>query len=294
MGIFSILVSVAVCVTMTAIPPEPSGEHAIGTTQTQQAANPGTSTQRSTTPHATPVSETTGTPGTKPGQAGPASEPTAPPIHHDTAATGAPTESPTAPLAPAAPRINATESQNRTSITHNAIGPQDGTCTPTSGTWGTPATDTLVNNVPDRDPGTVQWDIDSQCTLTIHHGTSPDYGGFNYKFPWDAYRNTITTIHIDGNLTLHTTYRFYPGFGAFRDMPELSEVRIDGTLHLSQKAAASLFNEDSALTAFTGTNPAGFETSQTTDMSYMFDDCKLLASLDLTHFNTTNTTNMHG
>jgi surface protein len=75
-------------------------------------------------------------------------------------------------------------------------------------------------------------------------------------------------------------------------MPALREVQIDGTLHLSQESAHVLFSGDSALTAFTGTNPAGFETSQTTSMNSMFYGCSGLTTLDVTHFNTTNTTNM--
>jgi surface protein len=73
-------------------------------------------------------------------------------------------------------------------------------------------------------------------------------------------------------------------------MSALREVRIDGTLHLSQTAASWMFYGDHALTAFTGNGT--FETSQTTDMSNMFSDCTELTTLDLTHFNTTNTTNI--
>jgi surface protein len=299
-GILNTIITTALCITMAiGTPPPRQGENPLTSTpQTQQTNNPsyrsktpGTIAQRSTTPHAAPASQTTGTPDTQNGPEPATPTPTATPAQLRPQATNTTLGAPTAPLAPAAPpNNNATGPQNQTGTTHkNSIGPQDGTCTPTSGTWGTPANDTLVNQVPDRDPATVQWDIDTQCTLTIHHGTSPNYSG-NNRVPWSPYRSQITKVRIDGNLTLHTTDPTFTE--AFINMTALHEVRIDGTLHFSQKASSNVFANDSALTAFTGTNPAGFETSQATDMSFMFNGCSSLTTLDVTHFNTTNTTSM--
>lgn len=169
----------------------------------------------------------------------------------------------------------------------NEIGPQ-GTCAPISPqTWGTPASNATVNNVPGRDASPIQWEIDSQCTLIVHHGTSPDY----ITPPWAAYRSTINKIRIDGNVTLYVS-SVYVGTGAFSKMPALSTVQVNGTLHLAEKAGEGLFSEDATLAGFPGAVPNGFETSRATSMNIMFQRCGALTSLDLRTFDTSNVTDM--
>ncbi|SCC79924.1 surface protein, partial [Bifidobacterium commune] len=158
-----------------------------------------------------------------------------------------------------------------------------------AGTWGTPANDAAVNNVPNRDPSAVQWDIDAQCTLTLHHGTSPNYRERS-DIPWSSYSGSIIKLRIDGNLTLYSTGTIAP-FYALNER----EVQIDGTLHISGTAGRNLFAADlfaADITAFTGNGIAAIETSQATSMRAMFYGCKTLTSLDLTHFDTSKVTDM--
>lgn len=166
------------------------------------------------------------------------------------------------------------------------IGPQ-GTCAPVGPqTWGNPTNSRTVNAVAGRNPNAIQWEIDSECTLIIHSGTSPDYT-YN-SIPWDSYDNVITKIRFEDNVTLYTTSMTGKPFA---HMPLLNTVQMDGTLHLTQWAGAYLFAEDTALSSFTGVN--GFETSQATDLRYMFYKCSGLTSLTLPDtFNTANVINM--
>jgi surface protein len=182
-----------------------------------------------------------------------------------------------------------------------AAGPQDntGTCTHTGPqTWGTPADDAAVNKVPSRDPAPIQWEIGSDCTLTLHHGTSPEAPGGDgpskSDAPWlsASFINSITKIHIDGNVTLYSDLANMTGF--FTSMPALREVRVDGTLHLAGAGAEQLFAHDGALADFTGDGLKDFETSQATDMSSMFVSCNQLTSMDLSSFDTRNVTDMSG
>ncbi|MBB2955818.1 surface protein [Bifidobacterium commune] len=154
---------------------------------------------------------------------------------------------------------------------------------------GEPANDSTVNRVPGRDPSPIQWELGSDCTLTIHHGTSPNKVGV---WPWQQNavigNNYVAKVRIDGNVTL---YSDGDGYSPFR-LRTLREVRVDGTLHLAGNMAESLFVFDSSLSDFTGAGLSGFETSQAKNMSYMFFACKELTSLDVTKFNTANVTNM--
>jgi surface protein len=261
-------------------PPPATGSESplTGTPQTQQTNNtsdrpetPGGAARRGAAPHATPVSDTSVTPAAS-------------------LASGA-TLTQSAPLSPAPATLNGDGTgQAPSGQDGGTAGPQSGTCTPVAGTWGTPANDAAVNNVPNRDPSAVQWDIDAQCTLTLHHGTSPDYleGGDN--FPWYPYRSSITKVRIDGSLTLYRTGSSQ-GSGPFNQLNE-SEIQIDGTLHISGAAGCNTF-ASFYLTAFTGNGIAAIETSQATNMSGMFGASKALTSLDLTHFDTSKVTNMN-
>jgi surface protein len=252
MGFLNSFITAALCLTMAAAP-----------TQQQPATGP------------------TGTP-----QAGQTSGTTAGTRASDTARRDATPH--------AAPALATKARQADAPQSEKAAGPQDdtGTCTPVAPqTWGTPADDAAVNKVPDRDPAPIQWEIGSDCTLTLHHGTSPDRKNTD-PLPWGQYAGgPITKIRIDGNVTLYSTDQDLT-FMFLGYITALHEMQVDGTLHLAGKAAHQLFYSAYKLADFTGVGLKGFETSQATDMTMMFSGCEELKSLDLSSFDTRNVTTL--
>ncbi|WEV41670.1 BspA family leucine-rich repeat surface protein [Bifidobacterium sp. ESL0682] len=183
----------------------------------------------------------------------------------------------------------------------------------------TPAPSPLLRSNPSPGPrgactagsgnfGGIPWQLGSDCTLTLNGGTS-NHNGIR---PWESDINNITRIVIQGHLTVNLQYNVYnPNIGnsdgsnggrmsggLFSEMAGLQrfEMAPGATLTLNNRTwrgtdgqnhytdgATYLFYGDSSLTSVDTT---GWDTSQTTDMSGMFDGCASLTSLDLHNLNT--------
>ncbi|WEV70030.1 BspA family leucine-rich repeat surface protein [Bifidobacterium sp. ESL0775] len=157
------------------------------------------------------------------------------------------------------------------------VGPQ-ASCTPTD-PW-------IWDN-----PSTVTWYVDNGCTLHLSGGTSPDYdfrAPYSGDTPWKDYANSITSISIDGDLTLKTTNSTH---GAFASLSKLTSV-TGGTLRLSGNAGISLFSEDRQLQSV---NIAHWDNSRISDMSNMFSDTGWQGgAFSIPNFDTSHVSNMTG
>ena len=111
--------------------------------------------------------------------------------------------------------------------------------------------------------GTVTWEIYTDGTMVIRptegdEGTMASLSGSSNGAPWDSRRSSI------------------------------KRVETQGTIHLGSSAAYMFCNTSNC----TEMDLSGFDTSNVTDMSYMFYGSKA-TSLDLSEWNTSNVTNMN-
>ncbi|WEV69422.1 BspA family leucine-rich repeat surface protein [Bifidobacterium sp. ESL0775] len=137
-------------------------------------------------------------------------------------------------------------------------GPQDTCPATTPAAWGT---------------SNVTWNIDSTCTLHLSGGTYTDGWG---TIPWDSLKTTITTIHIDGDLTLDGY-----SLGTFKGMTSLRSVAPGATVHLKNGAADSMFEGDTSLASADLSN---WDTSGAIYMDFMFEGCSSLTTEGLKLF----------
>ena len=109
--------------------------------------------------------------------------------------------------------------------------------------------------------GTCQWEIDANGKLTVYPGTGASQENSAFS-PWSSYSDKITSVVFASGAS--------------------SKVKLPAN-------SSNLFD---SLDKVTTMDLSGADTSQVTDMSYMFWHCTSLASLDLSSFNTSNVTNM--
>ncbi|WEV69419.1 BspA family leucine-rich repeat surface protein [Bifidobacterium sp. ESL0775] len=127
------------------------------------------------------------------------------------------------------------------------------------------------------DTSNVTWYVDSSCTLHLSGGTHTiDY---DVNIPWDSLKTTVTSIHIDGDLTLDGGDNRDPNI--FKGMTSLRSVATGATVHLKKRAAISMFWGDTSLATADLSN---WDTSQLTDASYMFERCSSLTTEGLKLF----------
>jgi LPXTG-motif cell wall-anchored protein len=113
--------------------------------------------------------------------------------------------------------------------------------------------------------GTVYWELDEEGVLRFAPADDAEEGKFATVFSetnmpaWYQYCTSVKTIEIQGTIGFNTS-------------------------------AANLFDGMTALTEITGIE--NLDTSGVTDMSYMFNGCSSLTSLDLSTFITSSVTNM--
>lgn len=77
-------------------------------------------------------------------------------------------------------------------------------------TWGTPANDSDVNQVPDRDPSPLKFELNSSCVLTFYGGTSPNWDSMS-DFTLAEFLGLATEIRFAGNTTLYSNRQNYNG-----------------------------------------------------------------------------------
>ena len=102
---------------------------------------------------------------------------------------------------------------------------------------------------------------------------------------WYEYRNDIRTVRFEG-MVKPTTCAYW-----FTDCENLTEIKNMGNLNTSECTNMSymFFN----CTSLTTLDISNFDTSKVTDMVCMFSNCKSLTTLDVSNFDTSNVTNMY-
>ena len=132
-----------------------------------------------------------------------------------------------------------------------------------------------------------------------------------YDIPWYGYKNNITKVIIDGNITATslrcmfrdlTNLKTIEGLDKidttnvtdmswmFYDCKSLNKVNLSSLYTSKVTDMSSMFHNCNSLTEVDVSN---IDTSKVTDMSYMFYGCKALTELDLSDFNTSKVTDMY-
>lgn len=109
--------------------------------------------------------------------------------------------------------------------------------------------------------GTCTWEIDGSGALVVRptSGSVGELDDWDYKAPWYEYRNRIVSARFSGTVKAKTCCKMFSGLAKME------------TLDLS-----------------------GLDTSNVTNMEFMFDYCKALTSINLSPLNTSNVTSMEG
>ena len=132
-------------------------------------------------------------------------------------------------------------------------------------------------------------------------GTSTDYHSSTYK-------SKITSVVTKDNLDIPTSAIEYWDVSAAGDGSVIAYVEDDGSGNGTYKVTIGgqggiIANPNSSFLFYGSNSSNGFsslesidltylDTSQVTNMSYMFQDCSSLTSLDVSNFNTSNVTDM--
>jgi len=119
-----------------------------------------------------------------------------------------------------------------------------------------------------------------------------DIGPFNNSEdrPWNSNGGSITTVIFDesfANCTSLTSTAYW-----FYNCSSLTEIR--GISNLNTSNVTDMRFMFSRCFDLTNLDVSNFNTGKVTDMSSMFADCSRLSSLDVSQFNTANVTNMSG
>ena len=141
--------------------------------------------------------------------------------------------------------------------------------------------------------GTCAWSISDSGALTLGGGilgATP----FETAWPWDKYRDKITSASITGSIS--SQYESYSAGTTntldlnymFKNCSNLASVNGLSNLKNAINTREMFYN----CSSLTSLNLSGFNTSNVTDMSQMFSDCSSLTSLNLSGFNTSNVTDM--
>lgn len=136
-------------------------------------------------------------------------------------------------------------------------------------------------------------DNDSCATLTFRYDAAkPEraYGiasGSEMAPAWSEKSSTISKVVFDSSFVLARPTTCYRWFEYFSKLTEIIGIE---NLNTSQVTNMSFMFE--GCSSLTSLDVSHFDTRNVTDMSYMFMDCGLLTSLDVSHFNTEKVQNM--
>ena len=184
---------------------------------------------------------------------------------------------------------------------NSATTPTTGSDNPANGNSNTTSTSSEqpnTNILAQGTWGTSKWDYTQEgddYILHLHAGTlgTPGKDKNDEYDIWDAgigsldaaFKDQLTQIVIDPGVIANQNSR-----GLFSHLRKLKTIQGLENLDTSQVTNMSwMFSECKILTSL---DVSHFDTSQVTDMYYMFGDCDYLTNLDVTHFNTSQVTNM--
>ena len=100
---------------------------------------------------------------------------------------------------------------------------------------------------------------------------------------------SITKVIFDSSFADARPTSTASWFSGLKNLQSIEDIANLNTSNVTDMAW--MFDGCSSLTSLDMSN---FNTSSVTDMSAMFNSCKLLTSLDVSHFNTSNVTDMSG
>ncbi|MGO2963375.1 MAG: BspA family leucine-rich repeat surface protein [Carnobacterium maltaromaticum] len=144
---------------------------------------------------------------------------------------------------------------------------------------------TLVKSTITGKWGNSSWNFYEELgLLTIESGELGDY----YSSPWMKMKNRdqIKTIELIGNIKIPKASQYL-----FEDLPELNI--ISGLSNVDTSEVTDMRRWFHKTPKLTSLDLSGFNTSNVTDMSFMFSDSGI-QSLNLSSFNTSKVTNMRG
>ena len=130
-------------------------------------------------------------------------------------------------------------------------------------------------------------------TLTFRRGVSKPAGaydlnvGTNYPGWWYGQREKIKTVVFDASFANARPTNCYCWFSGCNNLTDIKGIEYLNTENVTNMSF--MFNRCSALTSL---NLTSFNTEKVTDMQGMFKECSDLTSLDLSNFNTEKVTNM--
>ena len=132
-------------------------------------------------------------------------------------------------------------------------------------------------------------------TLTFRRGASkPEgaydlYAGIYYPGWWYDQRGKIKTVVFDASFANARPTSCYCWFSGCNNLTEIKGIEYLNTENVTNMSF--MFNSCKVLTSL---NLSNFNTEKVTDMQGMFKECSNLTSLDLSNFNTENVTDMNG
>lgn len=140
--------------------------------------------------------------------------------------------------------------------------------------------------------GTCSWEISNSGVLTIGAGNINIYAGSMSAWPWNNYRDQVTSINFSGTVTfsrstLSSTVSCAYMFSYMENLTSISNLTKLNTTGVN--TMRGMFETCESLTSI---NVSGFNTSSVTSMVRVFGGCKSLTSLDLSSWDTSNVTSM--
>ncbi|MGY0169149.1 BspA family leucine-rich repeat surface protein [Lactococcus petauri] len=131
--------------------------------------------------------------------------------------------------------------------------------------------------------GTSEWVIDNSGCLHIGEGTFAPVSGISS--PWKNWAQQITSIVIDGNVTLdQKSAHLFSDLSKVETISNLSNFDTSQVKDMSYMFRGMIFLKKLDLSSF--------DTSQVTNMSYMFEYTMRLTELDVSKFNTSKVKDM--
>ena len=135
--------------------------------------------------------------------------------------------------------------------------------------------------------GTCEWGIDPNGCLWIRptNGTSGTLDNWGSSGPpWHSSRSSVKSMIVKQGVSASTCYMFCYQLGDCKTI-DLSMLNTSNVTNMSY-----MFYQSNSLKDL---NVRGLDTSKVTDMSYMFRNCYALNDLDFSSFDTSNVTNMY-
>ena len=136
--------------------------------------------------------------------------------------------------------------------------------------------------------GTCPWEISADGVLTVHPGEGADT---NYESPWGDYVTEITKVIFKAEnggkvIAPADCGSLLSVYGS-----KVSSIDLSGLDTSQTTDMGDMFQQCESLTSL---DLSPLDTSNVTDMSGMFAYCSSLTSLDLSPLDTSNVTGMHG